>query len=619
MTRGLIRWLSIIAMGINFQIAQAQEIDLYVHIASPGEGETVYAGPTSVLYSIPISGWVNHFGLDYDEITLRLDIYQNDELIGTQTEELNHNSTFDFYVTVNPEATGWMFDPMQASCIAYCHTPSILSLPRGEVLLRVTATGPDGQFAFDERHIVVDRSGYATVPVNVVLADNPDHKVAGITVRASTWLYMWRARAAIASTDDQGNATVTVEALAEAPTTYVFRVDPVIVDGVIYESIDTVEVTLPPGATTTSPITLTVTSKVGEISGVLLFDKALLYEPVTITALRLSDGTTYKLDTSEGGTFTYPGLLVDKYLIAVDNSKLLSKGLYVATQEVDLTKNHQVFLEMPVHTISGGMIKGRVLDEHGSPLPFAWITLENTNATQSTQPDNGLFLFHDLPSSKTVVLQLRAPGYYSQEKPVTLSDGSISDIEIHLLPQQGTRYVPWGNGQVILPAESQVETSKHALSIERGWLWGYGDSDLPLVIQTGSAEIILTNAQFALETLPNRSEWLFVFEGEAEVRIRNTLEVITIQANQMVNLLNNRVPYSMPYDPLVLSVFRSMDVPPLAFTWESSLKTRIRDLFSNIVVTTAQVVIYSTYIVLLAVILAVPFLIFWRTKRERLS
>ncbi len=605
----------LIVSGMMIHHVQAQEFDLAVHISSPSEGETLYAGPTSVLYSIPISGWVNHYGFDYDEIKLQLDVFQHGELIGSLTEGLNHNSYFDFYVTVNPDATDWIFDPMQASCTAYCHTQSDLGLPKGEVLLRVTATTPEGQSADVERHVIVDRSNYAIVPVKVVLAEDANQEVVGIPVQASTWLYMWRARAATGSTDDQGYAYVKVEALAESPTTHVFRVDPAIVNGVRYESANSVEVTLPPGATSAPPITLAVTSQVGRISGVLI-NNEFFNEPVTITTMRLSDNTSFKTNTSEDGSFSFTGLQIDKYLVALDNLVLLTHGLYATTQEVDLTKKPQAFVEIPVSTVTGYGVKGKVIDEQGRPLPFAWITLENTGKIQNLLPDSGSFMFYDLPI-RSVTLNIRAPGYYSEEQIVNLSGESVPDIDIHLLPQQGTQKIQWGDGEVIIPAESQVEISEDNLTIEYGWLWGYSSSGQPLIVQTSSAEITLVDTNFSLEILPNQSEWLFIFDGKAEVRSQNTPNVITVQANQMINLSDSQVLKSLPYDPVILSVVRPLDVPSLAFVWNTSLEDRVRDKLSNIGVTTAQVVIYSASTILLLAIMLIPLLTLYRRLKHK--
>lgn len=605
----------LIAIGVLAYPVHAQEYDLTVHLSSPSEGEILYAGPTSVLYSIPISGWVNHYGFDYDEVYLKLEVIQKGELIGNSTEELSHDSHFDFYVTVNPEATDWIFDPMQASCTAYCHTQSELDLPKGEVLLRVTATTPDGQSAVDERNITVDRSSYAIVPVKVVLSEDVNQVVEGIPVQASTWLYMWRARAATGSTDDQGYAYVKVEALAESPTTYVFRIDPAIVNGVRYESSDSVEVTLPPDATSAPPIVLKVTSQEGQIKGVLT-NLELLDESVTVTAMRLSDNTCFKTEISEDGSFSITGLEIDKYLVTADSSVFLSHGLYANAQEIDLTKKPEASIEMPLHKIAGPEIRGRVIDEQGRPLSFAWIKLENTGKIQNLPPDSGSFMFHDIPVG-SLTLVVRSPGYYSEEMIVSLSSDSVSDIDIQLSAQQGTQKIPWGDGQVIIPAESRVERSETNLAIESGWLWGYSSSGPPLTIQTGSSEIRLVNARFSLEILPNQSEWLFLFDGKAEVRSSTSPNVMTIQPNQMINLSGSQAPKSIPFNPDILSVLRPSDVPSLKYISKISLIDRISNGLYDFSVTIAQVVIYSVSAILLLAIILIPMITLYRRMKQK--
>jgi hypothetical protein len=121
-----------------------------------------------------------------------------------------------------------------------------------------------------QRRITVDRSGQAAFSLRVVLDGDSSKALAGIRVTGSTWLYMWRSRFTSVITGASGEAQSHVEALAQASTHYTFRVDPTVVDGVLYEGVEPVTVTLAPGATSVPPIALKVRSRTGQISGTLL-------------------------------------------------------------------------------------------------------------------------------------------------------------------------------------------------------------------------------------------------------------------------------------------------------------------------------------------------------------
>lgn len=253
----------LLAIAIMAGAAQAQEDALDVTIEWPNEGETLYAGPESLLFKVPIKGWVTSRDFAANEIELRLDIYKNDAKIGSLTTTPRADGSYQFFVTVNPDASVEEFTVAFQDCDKLCHSPGNMDLQRGELLLRVTAVDANGRGAIAERTLNVDLSHYATVPVNIVRADDPQREVEHVNITASTWVYMWRARFGKGRTEEDGHASVKVEALSQATTHYVFRVDPTVVDGVLYQGVNTAEVTLPPGATTAGPITLAVSAHMG--------------------------------------------------------------------------------------------------------------------------------------------------------------------------------------------------------------------------------------------------------------------------------------------------------------------------------------------------------------------
>lgn len=608
----------IVFICISTLPARAQESAISVHISRPAEGETFYAGPTSLMYSISITGWVSGYGTIPEEIQVQMELFKNEELASSLTKQLKSDGTFDFYVAVNANATEGQFPPEQGACANYCHTPTNLYLPGGAIKVRVTAARPDGEEAIGERLFFVDRSSYVTVPVKVVHAEDPGQSLTDIPVQASTRLYLVRARLATGSTHDDGIALVKVEALAEAPTKYVFRIEPVIVDGVRYESLGSVELVLPPGATEAQQITLTVTSQSGQIDGRLSYDHRLPDEPILIRAIRTSDGTSYETEISGKNEFSFAKIPLDRYLIMADNRSLANNGLYAIDQEVDLAKELEAFIEIPLAALTGTSVEGTIFGEGGTRLPFAWVTVEEPSTIKSVIPDTGKYRIDGLPI-KPVTLYVSAPGYYSQRQVVDLPPESGWRADFTLVRQPDTKHVSWEDTEVFVPPETLAEIGEHSVLLEHGWLWGHGGGAEPFTIRTNSVEILIISGDFALEILPNRSEWLYVFSGQAEVRLTDETDSLPVQSNQMVNLLNRQALRALPYEPEVLSALRPMNNAPLAQTWEPTLRSQIRDGLARIGVGSAQIVTLITYIVVFLSIAIAPVVgIHWLWK-HRLS
>jgi len=348
----------------------AQEGTFKIVIATPAEGETFYAGASSLLYNVPVTGWI--ISPDPETVDVQLVLFRDSEQIGSLVTKPHLDGTFKFFVTVNPSASIGNFPAELRSCDS-CHHKTELELLPGDLMVRVTATNSTGERVDAERHITVDHSGSATVPVRVVHADNPDEMIANIPVTASTRLYLWRTRHVTALSSGAGFANVPVEALSEASTHYVFRVEPVIVDGTYYESTEAVEVILPPGAIEGLPVTLKVNSETGEISGRVVTELATPLTPISVWAIRLPYGTFYHTQVTENGRFSFPNLPVDTYLVTLDWQTLRGQGLTGTGQRLDLSKNPVVSVELPLSPTDDFTLSGNIQDTNGTPLPFAWV------------------------------------------------------------------------------------------------------------------------------------------------------------------------------------------------------------------------------------------------------
>lgn len=610
--------LGLVLVVLGVYPVEAQDGEPTLVIEWPNEGETFYAGPTSLLYTIPIKGWVQGLEAGMDLVEVRLEIMQGATAAATLVEALRPDGSFEFLATVNPRGSDGRFPAEHLGCGDDCHRRGEVDLPTGRVTLKVTALNlPGGREATDERSITIDRSGSAAVPVKVMLDGVPGQPVSGVQVTGSTWLYIWRSRVVTGSSDENGLALIRVEALAESPTEHSFRVAPTIVDGVLYKGVNAAPLTLPPGASQADPIELRVRAYTGEVTGMLQGEGTAIESSPSILAIHLPSGGSRRVEPSPQGTFGFSPLPLGRYLIAADGEALFWQGLYSREQPVDLTETNQVEVELPVYSFDGRPLSGKVLDgEGGQPVPFAWITAENQGEFDAVSPEDGAFRLSGLPDER-VTLLADAPGFYSQAFSVDPASLGGQGFDITLARQEETIARPWGSGEIVIPAGTTTSEEGGAMVLERGWLWGY-QGDQPLSLQAGGTVITIPAGSFALEFLPGRRAWLYLLDGQAEVWRRDIAAPAEVNPGQMVNLLNPDPLEPVPCDPAVVAVLLSGEPPPLEHTWQPTLGAKVRDGLARAGVGAAQLITFFTYLLLLfsTVIAPVVTLYFWWRRRK---
>jgi hypothetical protein len=127
------RWILILLILFTLGISEtssvnAQTQDLIVAIDRPGEGEHLYAGPSSLLYSIPIAGWVHSSDFSHDEINLKLEIFQGEDIIVETPLRLDSDNQFSIHATVNSESTFDQFSPQHGVFCDSCHHAGTIDL-----------------------------------------------------------------------------------------------------------------------------------------------------------------------------------------------------------------------------------------------------------------------------------------------------------------------------------------------------------------------------------------------------------------------------------------------------------------------------------------------------------
>lgn len=579
--------------------------DLAVKIATPSNGEGLF---TKGLYVAPatVAGRVYAPAGTLKGTTLRLQAWAEDELVTDFTIPLSEDGIFKVRLSINPDGDEPISGKGGDHFCNSCHEDFAPqgALPEGEVHLRVTASTPDGRQAFDERWFTVEVTGDADVQVRVRDAES-GLPLKGAPVSATAVQYTWRSRYTRGSTDKDGTLNLTLEALSENPTTYSFSVPETIVDGVLFAGIETVEVTIPPGSRTVPDVSISARALKGDLSGVVTSAEGSPLPATVVWAVRLPAGPAVSMRTDTFGRFAFTGLDLTRYRLvarATDGDS--------AVADIDLIEspstNQDLALSLP------HLPAFRALDEGGKALPFSWLMDEETGKAVGSDPLNGVVLVDDLrPGSNLRVAAV--PGYYSQI--VRLDPNDLKEpAEVTLKRSSNLQQLAWGNGQVFLPAQTRYEVAGGRIDLSWGWIWGNGEGEAPLEIQIKDGWVAVRRGMFAIEARSDGEAWLYLYEGNAVVQI-GTSQPIQVDEGQMILLSEEVEPIRME-EAWASALHRpGRSLPEVEF--EPGLAARARDSLNKLGVGTAQTLTLTAYLVMLALIAALPILKIYLYLRNR--
>jgi len=593
-----------IAPGVAAQDSEPVE----VIIEWPNEGETLYAGPSSLEYSVPLKGRIAGLSSEQAGLTVELTVLQDGQVVGKYSQLVQDNA-FAFLASVNPHTSEELFPAEHQSCADDCHRPGMFELPAGSVTVRVSIVEPAGfEHTAAERNFLVDRSMMATIPVELRLDGDPEKTVSGVTVSGATWLYLWRSRQYLAASDATGVASIRVEALSNAPTEYLLRVVPTVVDGVLYEGVEEARVELAPGATKGPTVTLHLRSRLGRIDGqVRGFDATALCRA---RAISLPEGNSFATEVSNNGAFSFVDLPIDQYRIVLEREDEAAAQLQQSIwEDVNLTATFEDSVSLPLAQVSGPVFYGQLRDEAGGTLPFGWVSIGDTTAAVIAA--EGRYAITSDRDEASLLVQV--PGFYSEARAV---DGQQPETDFVVKPLEETQQLAWGNGALWLPAENRGELDGKTIHLVRGWLWGAGESDTPFHIVTESARVTVASARFALEYLPGDRGWLYVFAGEAELQDLQTGTLLTVTAGEMVNLFNHEGLQAVPYDPVVLSTLNGPGAAPIVPRWEPTLSALFRNRAGVFGIGAAQLITFVTYFLVLLSLGVTPLILLYLHYRR---
>jgi WD40 repeat protein len=584
--------------------------DLGIVIATPGNGQHVYS-PQSILTLIPIDGYVFSASIPPTEIELHLEIWSASRRVALMSAKPSADGKFSFAVNVRPEGSEPFPGTVGRQYCLGCHKESTTVLPAHEVRLLVTAVAPDGRRAIDERSIYVDNSATVLLPVQVLQENG--QPASNIPVQAETRLYEWRGRLFNAVSDSEGKAVLPIESLSQIPTVYQVSVPAVVLDGVLYESVEPVQVSLSAEANSAPEVTIYVRARSGQISGQVVGAS----NSIQLWAIHLPDGSARQAKTTPQGSFSFMDLPIGQYLFTADPQPLAAQGLALKPQELDLTQSPDADMSLSTKPLEGQILRGNVSDANGAELPFAWLSTETQTA--SIDPVSGTYFMDGLSDDK-VAVTASAPGYYSQVQVVTISQPGAATLDFRLARRPETRVLPLGGGSLVLPPETTVSPNGNHLTFNSGWLWGSGDVDQTLVIQVGKAQISVYSGSFALSGTASQSAWLYQFSGQASVQWVGASNPVTVGAGQMILLSNQAHPLPVAYDPLVIQALQPVGEVPLSPTWQPTIGAQIQARLAQVSIGTAQVVTFVTYSLMFLLVVGLPLIgIYLFVKRKRIQ
>ena len=580
-------------------------------IAAPGNGETLYV-KGDFMAPERVSGTISY--AEPESITavdVHLDIFSDGQKTASVDTHPTRDGSFTFDVAINPNSpTPQLTRPATKICLV-CHgdyQPQA-GLPVGTVRLVVTATAPDGQQASDERWIRVDSSGETSVPVQVS-DDQTGKPLSGVSVDARTILYEWRDRYGDATTGHDGNATLSLEALSQASTTYDLSVPPQVVNGILYAS-QPIQLELAPGATAHPPVLLEASVQQGRINGAFHSDgDSAIPGPMKVWAIESPAGPVYQVASEPQGSFAFGSIPVSSYLITPDLFALAQRGESAALQQVDLI--HAPHAEAAISVTAARPLLGTVLDESGRAVPFAWVQVNGKGAAQSVDPASGEFLIGNTPEELSFVT-VNAPGFYSQSQHISPGQKTAT---FHLVPEPETQQVSWGEGQVAIPAQTTAKVAERLVTLDNGWLWGEGSDSQPLTVDVGNTRVTIPAGQFAVENAGGRTGWLYLLHGNAQVQFAGAVAPVQLRDGQMIALLPSVAP--LPIDKtVVLSLHPALSESPIPELLEPSVAARVENWLEKAGIGVAQTITFITYFLSLVALVVIPLLaLFWINRRR---
>jgi hypothetical protein len=580
---------------------------LKIEIISPNDGEIFYASELGYIVSLPITGFVTGANGSPESVEIQLTIRS----VHGETEPLltrpDKNGQFAFYFDLNPDneplpSVGERFFYYSDQC-GDCHFATNNILPLGPLTLEFTAATEDGEVATAEKRMTVDRSQYATIPVEVILVGENEASLGGIPVFAETRLYEWRGRRFMELTNDQGFAELDVEALSQRETRYLLSVPPTLIDDILYRSAETIEIVLPPGAAMAEPVKIPVIVESGVIAGSVAIDVNL--SDGKALAIAQPSGKVYQTSIQVDNTFEFDELPLGEYLVSAILTEDASPSSMAQAEHVDLVDSVTADVMLLLGERPGLELTGQIIDEAGQPIPFGWLTVSDGSQSVQVSPLDGSFILSDIEDSQATI-NVTSPGFWSQSFMladwVALSEETGQDIT--LIARTDNEEIEWGDGHILLPHESVIVGEEDTISLVRGWIWARNNQPEPITINMEGAIIEAEAADFALEYAPGEESWIYVRDGRVDYTSREGKTTEIVAGEMMAFGDGVPAPYPVAADEIAIELLRQGRKPtvPLLYEPEPSASQRAGDKLASVGRGLTQGLVAVTYLAMLLMI-----------------
>jgi hypothetical protein len=274
-------------------------------------------------------------------------------------------------------------------------------------------------------------------------------------------------------------------------------------------------------------------------------------------------------------------------------------------------------MNLSLSKLEGLTLKGTVRDTSGSPLPFAWVELDQKGLALPVNPDTGEWLLRGI-SAAPHSLVIIAPGYYSQERKVTDIHDTEQTFDVTLQRRPETRVVPWGDGQVLIPPGTQATVNQGRITVERGWIWGKAGSTEMVTLDLAGMEIKVHEGSFALENRAGKTAWLYLTEGKADIQSPPGGEAIAVTGGEMVALLQQDHLSAVSLEAVAFRVLHPAEEAPLNPVWQPTAQRRFKSSLAQVGVSAARVFTLATYVVIgLALLSALVLAPIWWVRRRK--
>jgi WD40 repeat protein len=594
---------------------------LSVQIFSPGNGEHYYA-QGDVISVANVTGKVIYTGGSPQSVSIRLLSESNGDHTVLYETHPQANGSYDLLLGLSPQGSEpWLLVGLPSSRFTQCYLchdqglAGLPTLPYGLVHLRVEATAPDGQTASDERWIWRDKSHTETITVNTTLAVGKNAvSVAGLAVQADTVLYKWRPRTFSALTDANGIAHLDIETQPNSPTDYTFQIEPQILNGVQYQSINSAQVTITPNQAAPG-MNLPIEAHTGAIQGEWQLPSGVSAAQIPVWIIQLPDGKAEKNLTDPKGRFNVEDLPLAAYKLVGDPHWMADNHVLIEPEDLDLrqaitSQVHGQFTAIPVGTINGQ------IQAVGEPwLPFAWVSIQGQSQSQPTMPDSGQYSLSGLVAGKLTLIA-SAPGYYSQAQAVQVAADKIWQ-GFSLAPRPGLNSIAWGKGSLIIPSETSVTVQGSIIDFIRGWMWGQGQSGSPFIIHVAEDTLTISAGKFAMQSSSEGAARFYLWEGSAQIVVPGVQEPVILKPGQMMLLGTNPPSKPVEFTEAAFLALRGSSPAPIDPSWQPSLSAILRDRLAWMGISLAKLITLIVYslVVIISVIFPIAGII-WLYRRR---